>query len=194
MGSSGDLPILLLRIADIEHLDLARQLLQAHEYWRMKQLTVDLVILNERSSSYVQDLQTALETLVRTSQSSSPDGVERRRGRVFLLRADLISPESRALLASVARGVLVGQRGSLADQLDRVPEPKEADRIRRKRTVTGAQPVAPPRAVAGAEAQPVLEFFNGLGGIADGGRVYVTILGPGQSTPASASFALVGST
>ncbi len=184
LSISGDLPILLLRIADIEHLDLARQLLQAHEYWQMKQLAVDLVILNERASSYVQDLQTALETLVRTSQSSSPDGVERRRGRVFLPRADLISPEGRALLASVARGVLVGQRGSLADQLDRVPEPKEADRTRRKRAVAGAQSVAPPGAVAGAGARPVLEFFNGLGGFADGGRVYVTILGPGQSTPA----------
>ncbi len=29
-----------------------------------------------------------------------------------------------------------------------------------------------------------LEFFNGLGGFADNGREYVTILGPGQSTPA----------
>ena len=38
MGISGDLPIVLLRIADIEDLDIARQLLQAHEYWRMKQL------------------------------------------------------------------------------------------------------------------------------------------------------------
>jgi cyclic beta-1,2-glucan synthetase len=31
---------------------------------------------------------------------------------------------------------------------------------------------------------PQLEFFNGLGGFAEGGREYVTILGPGQSTPA----------
>jgi cyclic beta-1,2-glucan synthetase len=31
---------------------------------------------------------------------------------------------------------------------------------------------------------PKLEFFNGLGGFADDGREYVTILGPGQSTPA----------
>ena len=64
-GISGDLPIVLLRIADTENLDVARELLQAHEYWRMKQLAVDLVILNERQSSYVQDLQIALETLVR---------------------------------------------------------------------------------------------------------------------------------
>ena len=40
MGISGDLPILLLRIADIEHLDIARRLLQAHEYWRIKRLAV----------------------------------------------------------------------------------------------------------------------------------------------------------
>ena len=56
----------------------------------MKQLAVDLVILNERASSYVQDLQIALETLVRASQSPPHDSVERRRGRVFVLRADLI--------------------------------------------------------------------------------------------------------
>ena len=48
-----------VRIDDVEDLDIVRQLLQAHEYWRMKQLPVDLVILNERASSYVQDLQIA---------------------------------------------------------------------------------------------------------------------------------------
>ena len=77
MGISGDLPIVLLRIADIENLDIVRQLLQAHEYWRMKQFAVDLVILNERASSYVQDLQIALETQVRASQSQLAAGEDR---------------------------------------------------------------------------------------------------------------------
>ena len=63
-GISGDLPIVLLRIADIDDLDIVRELLQAHEYWRMKQLAVDLVILNDRQSSYVQELQVAIETLI----------------------------------------------------------------------------------------------------------------------------------
>jgi cyclic beta-1,2-glucan synthetase len=175
MGISGDLPIVLLRIADIENLDIARQLLQAHEYWRMKQLAVDLVILNERASSYVQDLQIALETQVRTGQSRTPVDEQQRQGRVFVLRADLISPDARALLASVARVVLVGQRGSLADQLDRVPEPEQVIRIGRE----PAKPLAPR-----PTAPPQLEFFNGLGGFADDGREYVTTLGPGQATPA----------
>ncbi|HXO00411.1 MAG TPA: glucoamylase family protein, partial [Stellaceae bacterium] len=176
MGISGDLPIVLLRIADAEHVDLARQLLRAHEYWRIKQFAVDLVILNERASSYIQDLQIALETVARASQSSSPEGVERRRGRIFVLRADQISADARTLLASVARVVLVGQRGSLADQLDRVPEPKEAARTTRTRTAAGRE--------RPAMLPPTLEFFNGLGGFAADGREYVTTLGPGQSTPA----------
>jgi cyclic beta-1,2-glucan synthetase len=98
-------------------------------------------------------------------------------GRVFTLRADLISAEARALLASVARVVLVGQRGRLFDQLDRIaegtaPTPPKLGRF----PADPAPQVAPP--------SPHLEFFNGIGGFGDDGREYVTILGPGQSTPA----------
>ncbi len=184
MSISGDLPIALLRIADMEHLEIARQLLQAQEYWRMKQLAVDLVILNERGSSYVQDLQIALETLARANRPPLPDGMERGQGRVFVLRADLLSAESRALLAAVARVVVVGQRGSLADQLDRMPEPKEAVRITRKREAADPEQPITPSIPAAAGARQALEFFNGLGGFATDGREYVTLLGPGLSTPA----------
>ena len=177
LGLSGDLPIVLLRITDAENLDVAREVLKAHEYWRMKQLAVDVVILNERQSSYVQDLQGALEILVRTSQSQWQTGGEAPSGRIFVLRTDLISPETRALLASVARVVLVAQRGSLFDQLDRITETEVPARPDPKRSVAGLEPQAP-------LPVPDLEFFNGLGGFAEGGRVYVTLLGPGQSTPA----------
>ena len=67
-GISGDLPIVLCRIDNIEDLQIVRQLLQAHEYWRMKQLAVDLVILNEYPPSYAQDLRTALEAMVRADR------------------------------------------------------------------------------------------------------------------------------
>ena len=179
-GISGDLPIVLLRIADIESLNVAHQLLQGHEYWRMKQLAADIVILNEHPTSYMQDLQTALETLLRSSQSVPQVKVEGPTGRVFILRADLIPPETRSLLASIARVVLVGERGRLSDQLARAPESNA--------------PIPPPHAPFSADTAPphgaapapppALEFFNGLGGFAKEGREYVTILGPGQSTPA----------
>ena len=176
-GISGDLPIVLLRIAETETLHVAHQVLQAHEYWLMKQLAVDVVILNERKSSYVQDLQAAIETLVRASQSRPVPRIDHRPGRVFVLRADLIDPDMRSLLVSTARVVIVAQQGSLSDQLDRIAE--VAERLHPIKEF----PAAPPERPA-ATGMPELEFFNGLGGFAEGGKEYVTILGPGQSTPA----------
>ncbi len=174
---SGDFPILLLRIDAVEDIGIARQLLRAHEYWRMKGLAADLVILNERAASYVQDLQNALETQVRVSQSRPQSGSHSVRGAVFVLRADLIAEQTRTLLSAVARVVLVARRGGLADQLDRVRKPPMPKPSRMKRVSRAAEP-------AGAAAAHDLEFFNGLGGFDAQGREYVTLLGPGQSTPA----------
>jgi cyclic beta-1,2-glucan synthetase len=176
-GISGDLPIVLLRIADIENISVARQVLRAHEYWLMKQLAVDLVILNERKSSYVQDLQIAIETLVRSGQSRSVPGVERQPGRAFVLRADLIDAPTRSLLIASARVVITAQHGSLLDQLDRSIEPSARERPFAKSPAARSERAAP-------FEMPALEFFNGLGGFDAGGKEYVTILGPGQSTPA----------
>jgi cyclic beta-1,2-glucan synthetase len=176
-GISGDLPIVLLRIDDVEDIAIARQLLRAHEYWRMKQLPVDLVILNERASSYLQDLQFALETQLRMSQSQPRIGADNTRGSVFLLRTDLISEETRARLSSVARVVLAGQRGNLSDQLGRLRAPvAPATRRPTSNPHLETETMVP--------APPDLEFFNGLGGFAAGGREYHTLLGPGQVTPA----------
>ena len=177
-GISGDIPIVLLLIEAIEDIAIARELLRAHEYWRMKQLAVDLVILNERPVSYINDLQNALEMQLRMSQARAPLSAHGARGAVFLLCSDRISVQTRALLSSVARVVLVGQRGSLAEQLDRARAPVAA---------AFRPPRSPPArmgtAVATCNSQG-LEYFNGLGGFAQDGREYVTLLGTGQSTPA----------
>ena len=175
---SGDIPIVLVRIDEPEDQEIVRQLLRAHEYWSMKGLAVDLVILNEKASSYVQDLQTSLEALVRTSQSTLRHERHEAHGNILILRADLVSAKDRDLLQTAARAVLVSWQGTLAEQLARIHRPE-------------ALPVPAPRRSARTKPSvdvsplpPELEFFNGLGGFNDGGREYVTMLGEGQWTPA----------
>jgi cyclic beta-1,2-glucan synthetase len=171
-GISGDLPIVLCRIDDAIHLETVRQLIRAQHYWRMKQLAVDLVIVNERNTSYVQDLQSALESIVRVNLRVP----ERRKGSLFLLRGDMLSDEVRNLLQTVARVVIVNRRGSLAEQVKRLQE-----------IATAAEPPrVAPRSVAPAEfvAPPPLEFFNGVGGFDRDGREYVTVLDGDRETPA----------
>jgi cyclic beta-1,2-glucan synthetase len=186
-GISGDLPIVLARIDNVEDLALVRQLLRAHEYWRMKQLAVDLVILNERGSSYIQDLQVALETQVRTSRSRRPaSDVQDARGAVFVLRTDLIPPQTRALLFTMARAVLAGRRGTLQEQLNNLPEAEEdAGGPTRKGAPPRRAPSAePPQGVPTLPAPAEFEFFNGFGGFSEDGREYVTVLGAKRWLPA----------
>src|ERR1019366_3981229 len=119
LGISGDLPIVLVEIDEADDIGIVRQLLRAHAYWRMKRLPHDLVILNDRAPSYVQDLQTLLETLVRTSESMPrPEGFELH-GRVFMLQADRLSAAQHDVLRSVARVELSSRRGTLAEQVAR---------------------------------------------------------------------------
>jgi cyclic beta-1,2-glucan synthetase len=200
-GISGDLPIVLVRIDAVEDVEIVRQLLRAHEYWRLKRLAVDLVILNERPSSYTAGLQEALEAIVRASPARGHAEAEDVCGGVFVLRADLISLEVRILLQSVARAVLLSRRGSLFEQVQRIEESEPAPPFSAPfplltsltRDGSGSRPLRSKEGARGRSAstapetslsRPELEFFNGLGGFDAGGREYVTVLAAGQWTPA----------
>lgn len=177
---SGDRPIVVLRIDDVQNIRQVRQLLRANEYWRSKKLQVDVVILNEQQSSYVQDLQLSIDMEIRKCQACLGLGKWPAPQSVTVLRADQTPADARALLLAVARMVLSARLGSIADHLVRlVPRApsRSVDRIRS----------APPTRTGVADIEAItesLEFFNGLGGFAADGRQYVTVLGPGRRTPA----------
>jgi cellobiose phosphorylase len=174
-GISGDLPIVLVRIRDSTRLDLVRQAVQAHAYWRMKGLPVDLVIWNEDDSVYRQSLQdTIMDVIAASPEASLID----KPGGVFVRRGEQMSEEDRALLQTVARVVLLDEAGTLIEQLER--------RGRKEALVPALRPVRrPPEPAPAAEvSRRDLAFFNGLGGFSRDGREYITILGPGKTTPA----------
>ena len=110
---SGDLPIVLLEIADSANVDLARQLIQAHGYWRLKGLAVDLLIWNEDHSGYRQDLQDQIMGLISAGVEAT---LKDQPGSIFVRPGDQISSEDRILFQSVARAILSDSRGSLVDQ------------------------------------------------------------------------------
>ncbi|MGD0483291.1 MAG: glucoamylase family protein [Gemmatimonadales bacterium] len=174
-GISGDLPILLMRVADGRDFPLVVQILQAQEYWRLKGLSADVVILNEHPVSYVDELHTQLAALLDTG----PWGAWKHRpGGVYLLRSDRMSADERSLLASMARVILSGARGKLSEQLDwPYSEPEWQEE----------QAPPPPRLAPRPDDEeidvPALTFANGTGGFADGGREYAVVLDGDQETP-----------
>ena len=176
-GISGDLPIALVRIEREEERDVVRQLLRAHEYWHLKGIPADLVILNAKATSYIQDLQESLEAMVQAIQSAVGHERHGEHGGVFVLRADLVPARDRLLLRAAARLVILARQGTLSEQVVRLQRLRPGPvppRLRSAREV--AETVSPPALD--------LEFFNGLGGFTADGHEYVTVLGKGQWTPA----------
>mgnify|MGYP001600950853 CR=1 FL=1 len=173
---SGDLPIVLLQIEDPANIDLVRQLVQAHAYWRLKGLAVDLVIWNEDHAGYRQLLQDQIMGLIALGVEAN---VTDQPGGIFVRPADQISNEDRVLLQTVARAIITDSRGTLAEQINR--------RSLAEVTVPLLTPtrthLSEPLAVAALPRRDLM-FFNGLGGFTPDGREYIITTTHGQVTPA----------
>jgi cyclic beta-1,2-glucan synthetase len=166
-GISGDRPILLVTVSSPDDLGLVRQLLLAHTYLRHNGLAVDLVILNERPSSYFDELVQQLQQAVRSGPAR--DLIDRP-GGVFLRQADAMSEDDRVLLLTAARVLLTGSGGGLEAQVERHDAPPELppDWVP---VATGASANGHPRPAP--KAEPRLLFDNGYGGFTPDGREYV---------------------
>jgi cyclic beta-1,2-glucan synthetase len=176
-GISGDLPIVLVRVAGGDELPLVRQLLQAQEYWRLKGLSADVVILNEHPVSYLDEMQAQLTAVLDDGPWST---WQHRPGGAYVLRADRMGHAERVLLETVARVILRGERGDLRTHLDRphlvdpvVPalSPRMTDSL-----------VASDGPVVDAPL-PSMSLSNNIGGFAEEGREYVIVLDGNDETP-----------
>ena len=174
---SGDHPILLVRVSNEEEVALVQDLLQAHTYWRDRQMKVDLVVLNQREEGYDQELQDRLSRLV--IRMDSENWLDRP-GGIFMLRAAQVGYDGQVLLETAARAVLDGSRGSLAEQLSPLQEhPARLPRFVPTLPSTHEGDSTPP-----VDRPTDLLFDNGLGGFSADGREYVIYLQPDEHTPA----------
>lgn len=174
LGISGDLPLVVVRIDDVADLELVREALRAASYWRLKRFDVDVVLLNERATSYVQELQQALhEQATTTPAGPLPHGD----GRVYVLQKDQLGARSHDALMAAAAVVLIARRGDLATQLRLVSPERSRSRWRdRHRRLT---PRSLPAASPGALLHP-----NGFGGFDPDTGEYVVRVSVDEPTPA----------
>lgn len=171
---SGDLPIVLLQIEDASNIVLVKQLVQAHAYWRLKGLMVDLMIWNEDHGGYRQVLHNEIQDLI--SPGMTIDSKEQP-GGIFIRSADQISNEDRILFLTVAHIVIPDKLGTLEEQ------------INRRNKFKSLIPFFTPdkfhsSTFTSVEHPPDLQFFNGLGGFSKNGKEYIIITSENQRTPA----------
>jgi cyclic beta-1,2-glucan synthetase len=173
LGISGDLPILSLTITDDRGLNLVRELLQSHTYWRMRGFRADLVILNQETPSYDTPLRQQLQRLIEAH--SIETGIDKS-GGVFLRDWHSMAEDTRNLVLAASSVTLSASRESLQQQLAGITEP----------SVAGGRFAGDGSSEEPSRPLPFLElpYFNGRGGFTGDGREYAIYLKPGDCTPA----------
>ncbi|MEJ7912290.1 MAG: glucoamylase family protein, partial [Chitinophagaceae bacterium] len=173
---SGDLPIVLLHIFDPESIDMVRQLVQAHAYWRLKGLAVDLVICNEDHGSYRQDLQEQILGLI--TAGAGIGFLKNKPGNIYVKSADQLSSEDRFLFESIARVVISDTKGTLLEQVNSQLQEKALPAL------LEATPATVPVNQQTIALPTDLLFFNGTGGFTPDGNEYKIITEKTKTTPA----------
>jgi cyclic beta-1,2-glucan synthetase len=170
-GISGDLPILVLTVGDLNGLPVLKEALLAWQFWRIRGLDVDLIVLNREQPSYDAPLRNALSSLIEAQGGDRGTGT----GKVFLIDWQGLTDAQHSLLLAVARVVLGAHLGPLQRQLlgpvDKTPTPRL---------------LSTPRTAELSPQLPFLElpYFNGLGGFSQQGHEYAIYLSAALRTPA----------
>lgn len=171
---SGDIPIVLVQIEDIANIDLVKQMVQAHAYWRQKGLIVDLVIWNDDYGGYRQVLHNQIQGLITPGIGTE---LRDQSGGIFIRSAEQISNEDRILFLTVAHVVISDRYGTLEEQLNR-----------RTKIKTAIPYFSPskfyPSVYTEVFPRNNLQFFNGLGGFTADGKEYIITTTPTSKTPA----------
>jgi cyclic beta-1,2-glucan synthetase len=160
LGISGDAPIVMVRVHNIADLPFVVLLARQHQYLCMLGLEIDLVVLDETTGGYQDQLMNRLR------DELAARGIGQMK-RIFGLKAPQLKENERNLLLAVARVLLRAGGPSLRAQLQ-----INEDEIR-----TGQVRPVPIQNMDRPEMQISSnpkegEFFNGWGGFVEDGQAY----------------------
>lgn len=172
-GISGDIPIILVCISKVEDIDIVKEALKAHEFWKMKGLEVDLVIMNEDEASYLQPVQRLVKEVVLSGYGKH---ILDQTGGVFIREANTMPVEDVDLFYTVARIIVKGELGSIKSQVAQEYNEYQlsSKACFKKRAIV----------YLNDDETPDLDFFNEYGGFSKDGKEYVIKLKENTYTPA----------
>lgn len=118
-GISGDLPILLVKISDTNETYILKSILKAYEFFRSKNIKIELVILNKEMNSYEHFLENAINNEIQNKQILYLKNVF---GGIFVINENEISKEDINMLEFVANLSIDAGLGNIDSQLKDLEE------------------------------------------------------------------------
>jgi cyclic beta-1,2-glucan synthetase len=113
-GISGDLPIIFLVLETEDDIDLLRQVINMHYYFRNKGIKSDLIIYNEEEISYEEPLQ---KNIMSTVKNSLERESLNKSGGIFIHNKSTMNDNVKKFIIGIAKIYINSSEGTLAKQL-----------------------------------------------------------------------------
>ena len=113
-GISGDFPIILVTIADVNDIYVIKQILKAYEFFRLKNTQTEIVILNEERYSYENYVREEIEKAIADSGISYMKNVK---GGIFVLNEGELDTKDVETIRFVAKLIINSHQGKLENAI-----------------------------------------------------------------------------
>lgn len=174
-GISGDYPMLLLKLSDAENSALLDILVRGHRLWHHSGLKIDLVILRNAATGYVEPLREKVLSVIRDIDATGMLGM---RGGIHLLAGDQMTEPFRRGIEAAAHVVLEDDNKPFREMLDKALQKRDQP------PPFVPEPSTPYTAVPAILRPDNLLFDNGYGGFDPENGDYLIHLAPEMRTPA----------
>jgi len=183
-GISGDLPILLVRIQDVNDMDVVEEVLNAFEYYRIKNITMDLVILDEEKKGYDSYVKDMIQSSILNKNMAH---LLNRPGGIFVLH-QMENKEKETLLWR-SNFVIEAHLGNLELQLKDLEEEKLEGVKELPNLQMPALYEVEEKAKESLDAEN-LQFYNEYGGFSKEGKEYTVCVNKQRRLPTAWSHIL----
>ncbi len=118
-GISGDLPIILVKVKNANDIDCVKEILKAYEFFRVKRIEVELVLIDEEKHSYENYVREEIQNIIFNSNMAYLKNV---RGGIFELNKNEINKQDMELLEFVANIIIDSDKGSISNAMNEIEE------------------------------------------------------------------------
>ncbi len=118
-GISGDLPIVLLKVRNVNDSYVIKEVLKAYEFFRMKNVNTELIIVDEEKHSYENYVKEEIESSILNQQIGY---LKNQRGGIFTLSKSEIAKKDMELMEFLAEILIDSDKGGLRNNIKEAEE------------------------------------------------------------------------
>ena len=174
-GISGDYPIIFAKIKNVNDIDVIKELVKAYEYFKTKNLDIDLVILNEEKEKYDSYVKDAiLDSILNRNMAYMLNT----RGGIYVLNN--INDKDKNLISVYSKLVIDAKNGNLNVQLNDLAD--EIIKINNKEETEIKEPVED-ESNENKLSNLDLKYYNDYGGFSQDGKEYMIRVNKNEAVP-----------